>query len=142
MSPRAGVSAGAEGLAQAPGQRRRREGRIGRQLLVGQAEEELLPVGQMGLLDVDAAVGEDPPDDLDRPGPLGPAGQQLAPDGVADVVGEEGEAGEAQLVHEGRHHVGLQGQGVGQIGLGREPVARARRARGRGVPGAAGRARR
>ena len=112
----------AERLTQAAGQCRRREGRVGRQLLVGEAEEELLPIGQMGLPYVDAAVGEDTPDDLDRPGPLGAAGQQLATDGVADIVGEQGEAADAQLVHEGGHHVGLQGQGVGKIGFGREPV--------------------
>ena len=111
----------AERLTQAAGQRRRGDGRVGRQLLVGEAEEELLPIGQMGLLYVDAAVGDDTPGDLDRPGPLGAAGQQLATDGVADIVGEQGEAADAQLGHEGRDHVGLQGQGVGQSGLAESP---------------------
>ena len=49
-------------------------------------------------------------------------GQQLAADGVADVVGEQGQAADAQLVHEGGHHVGLPRQGIGKVGFGREPV--------------------
>ena len=94
----------------------------GRQL-VGQAEQQLLAVAQMGLLDVDAAVGHDAVDDLDRPGALGSAGEELAADGVAHVVREQIEAVDAERGDEGRGDVGLQRHGVVAVGLGREPVA-------------------
>ena len=93
------------------------------QPLVGQPEQQLLTVGQVGLLDVDAPVGQTRCVDLDRPGALGPAGQQLAADGVAHVVGEQGEAVDAELGHEGRRDVRLQRHGVVPVGLGREAVA-------------------
>ena len=63
------------------------------QQLVGEAEQQQLAVGQVGLLDVDAPVRHDAAGDLDRPGALGPPGQELAPDGVAHVVGQAAPAG-------------------------------------------------
>ena len=93
-----------------------------RQHLVGQPEQELLAVGEVGLVDVDAAVGDDPPRHLDGPGALGAPGQQLAADGVAHVVGEQGQAIDPQRRDEGGGHVGLQRHGVGPVGLGRQPV--------------------
>ena len=97
-------------------------GHARRQHLVGQAEQELLAVGQMGLVDVDAAVGEDAPGHLDRPRPLGAPGQELAADGVTHVVGEQGQAIDPERGDEGGGHVGLQRHGVGAVGLGRQPV--------------------
>ena len=74
----------------------------------------------------------DPVGHLDVPGPLELAGQELAPDGVADVVGEQPEPVDAQVGEQGHGHVGLAGQPVGAVGLGRQAEARGSRT---GPPG-------
>ena len=82
----------------------------------------MLAVGQVGLVDVDAPVREHALGDLDRPRPLGPPGQQLAADGVAHVVSEEGQAFDPERGHEGGGHVRLQRYRIGAVGLGGQPV--------------------
>ena len=94
-----------------------------REELVGEAEQQLLAVGQVGLLDVDAPVGHDAARHLHRPGALRAAGEQLATDGVAHVVGEQGQPFDAEGGHVGGGDVGLQRHRIGAVGLGREPVA-------------------
>ena len=65
--------------------------------LVGQRQQQLLAVGELGHLDVDAAVGHDATGRPRRPtSPRGCRAQQLAADGVAHVVGQQGEPVEAR----------------------------------------------
>ena len=64
---------------------------------VGEAEEQLLARGQVRHLDVDAAVGQHPLRDVDRPVAVDVAGEELAADGVAHVVGEQRELAQAEL---------------------------------------------
>ena len=64
-----------------------------------------------------------PAGDVDRPGALGPAGQELAADRVAHVVGEQGQAIDPEVGHEGGRDVGLEGHRVVAVGLGGEAVA-------------------
>ena len=54
--------------------------------------------------------------------PSAPPGQQLAADGVTHVVGEEGQSFDAQRGHECGGHVRLQGNRIGPVGLGGQPV--------------------
>ncbi len=52
------------------------------------------------------------------------AGQQLAAHGVPHVVGQEPQAVHARRpIEEGHGHVGLEREGVGPVGLLRQPVA-------------------
>ena len=123
MCHSAGVPLCCRCSAQAPGQGFGGDGRLGRELFVGQAEEQLLAGRQVGLFQVDAAVGDDATGHLDgRPCAVGPPGQQFAADGVTDVMGEQGEPGDPPLRHEGHGQIGLEGHGVVQVRLGREPV--------------------
>ncbi len=89
----------------------------------GRLKQQLLAVGEVSLLDVDAPVGDHPARHLHRPGPLGAAGEQLAADRVAHVVGEQRQTVDSQCGHVGGGDVGLERHGVGPVGLGREPVA-------------------
>ena len=113
----------AEGVAQALRDRRRVDGDALGQELVGQPEQHLLAVGQMGLRNVDAAVGDDPLRQVHGPRALGPPGQQLTTDGVTHVVGEQGQAVDSQCGNVGGGDVGLERHGVGAVGFCREPVA-------------------
>ena len=57
-----------------------------------------------------------------RPFAVEVAGEQFAADGVAHVVGEEGEGVEVPFGGQGHHHVGLLGDGEGDVGLVGEAV--------------------
>ena len=81
------------------------------------------PLVRCACVDVDAPVGHDALRDLHRPGALGPPCQQLAADGVAHVVGQQGQAVHAELGHVGGREVGLQRHGVRPVGFGGQPVA-------------------
>ena len=96
-------------------------GNPGIQLLVGEAEQHLLAVGQMSLLDVDAAVGQHPTSDLDGPCPLLASGQQLTADGVTHVMGQQRETLDAERSHERARDIGLRGHGVVLVRLVGEP---------------------
>ena len=63
---------------------------------VGQLEEEALPGAELGQLDVDAAVGHHRSVISTVPAALELAGQQLPADGVAHVVGQQGQPVHAQ----------------------------------------------
>jgi hypothetical protein len=71
---------------------------------------------------IDAPVGQHALGHLDRPRAFRTPGKELAADGIAHVVREQGEAFDAQCGHEGGGHVRLQRNGVGPVGLGGQPV--------------------
>ena len=77
----------------------------------------------MGHGDVDAPVGDDPLGHRDRPATLELAGQQLAADGVAQVVGQQRGLGQAHVGRVRGHHVGFEVQAVREVRLGRQAVA-------------------
>ena len=90
------------------------------QALVGQRLEQLLPVTQVDEIHVDRPVGEDPVGDLDGPSPFDLAGQQLATDRVADVMGEQPQPIDPQSLRQRHGQIGLVDQPVGTVGLGRQ----------------------
>ena len=83
------VESGPKVAAKGAGQTLRVEGDLVGQSLVGQGEQQLLAGAQVGHGDVDAAVGQDPASQPYRPSAFDLAGQELATDGVADVMGQQ-----------------------------------------------------
>ncbi len=78
---------------------------------------------ELGQLDVDAAVGQGPVGDLHVPFPFEVAGQELAADRVPHVMGQQAEPVHPELGDQGHGQVGLDGHGVGEVRLVRQPVA-------------------
>jgi pimeloyl-ACP methyl ester carboxylesterase len=93
------------------------------QLLVGQREQELLPVGEVGHVDVDGAVREDAARHLEREGPVEAAGEELSAHRVAHVVGEQRDLVEPEVAADRLDQVCLVEERVALVGLVRQAEA-------------------
>jgi pimeloyl-ACP methyl ester carboxylesterase len=93
------------------------------QPLVGQREQELLPVGEVGHVDVDGAVREDAARHLEREGPVEAAGEELSADRVAHVVGEQRHRVEPEVAGDRLDQVRLVEERIALVGLVRQAEA-------------------
>jgi MFS family permease len=89
---------------------------------VGEPEQQLLAVGELGHVDVDGAVGEDAPAHLEGERPIEAARQDLPANGVTHVVGDQYDLVEPQVADDRRDQIGLLEEGVVLVGLIGEPV--------------------
>ena len=87
------------------------------QPLVGQREQEQLPVGEVGHVDVYGAVRQDPARHLEREGPVEAAGEELPADRVAHVVGEQRDLVEPEVAGDRLDQIRLLEQRVALVGL-------------------------
>ena len=94
------------------------------QRLIGQREQELLPVGELHEIHVDGAVGDHTSRHVETERAVDLAGEDLPADRVAHVVRHERDVGEADLVRARLDDVGLREERVLHVGLGGEAVAR------------------
>ena len=88
------------------------------QPLVGERLQEPLAVGELDQVHEHAPVGQHPVGHLDAPRPLELAGQELAPDGVPDVVGQEADPVETEVSAQLHGQVGLVDQSVRTVRFG------------------------
>ena len=101
---------------------------VGRELrgdrLVGQRLQQLLTVAQLHQMHVDAAVRDDPASHAEAQVAVDAAREELAADGVAEIVRQEVDLVDAQRGDDRLDRVGHREDRVRAVGLGREPEPR------------------